>query len=80
EGLLVRIHGGAVPPVVIADEDDEVAPSSPAESGAARTIAVLVPSLNYYWPGVTRGMEQEACRRGVRVLVRAASYSLQDER
>jgi DNA-binding LacI/PurR family transcriptional regulator len=80
EGLLVRIHGGAVPPAVAADEGDEDAPSPTAEPAVARTIAVLVPSLNYYWPGVTRGMEQEARRRGVRVIVRAASYSLQDER
>ena len=80
EGLLVRIHGGAVPPAITADEGDEDAPSSAAEPAVARTIAVLVPSLNYYWPGVTRGMEQEARRRGVRVIVRAASYSLQDER
>lgn len=80
EGLLVRIHGGAVPPAVAADEGDEDAASSAAEPAVARTIAVLVPSLNYYWPGVTRGMEQEARRRGVRVIVRAASYSLQDER
>jgi DNA-binding LacI/PurR family transcriptional regulator len=78
DGLLVRIHGGAVPSAVIAEEDDASA-SVPAPE-FARTIAVLVPSLNYYWPGVTRGMEQEARRHGVRVLVRAASYSLQDER
>ena len=41
---------------------------------------MLVPSLNYYWPGIVRGMEQEARRRGVELLVRAASYTLQDER
>ncbi|SEI11368.1 MULTISPECIES: substrate-binding domain-containing protein [unclassified Leifsonia] len=80
EGLLVRIHGGAVPPAVVPDEGNDDAPSSAADPAVSRTIAVLVPSLNYYWPGVTRGMEQEARRRGVRVIVRAASYSLQDER
>lgn len=80
EGLLVRIHGGAIPPTAIEDEDDAEAPTPESERPVDRTIAVLVPSLNYYWPGVTRGMEQEARRRGVRLLVRAASYSLQDER
>jgi hypothetical protein len=39
-----------------------------------------VPSLNYYWPSVVRGMEREARRRGYRVLLRGASYELQDER
>lgn len=78
EGLLVRIHGGAVPPAVEAEHDD--APEAPASVAVSRTIAVLVPSLQYYWPGVVRGMEQEARRRGVRLLVRSASYTMQDER
>ncbi|MDL9979216.1 substrate-binding domain-containing protein [Microbacterium sp. ASV49] len=77
EGLLVRIHGGAIPPAVVPEEDE---PPAPAEPGPERTLAVLVPALNYYWPGIVRGMEQESRRRGVRLIVRAASYTLQDER
>jgi len=83
EGLLVRVHGGAVP----AGKDvtgrtgapDGVKPGdgAPAIPGS---IAVLVPSLNYYWPGVIRGMELEAEKNGMRVLLRGASYELQDER
>jgi DNA-binding LacI/PurR family transcriptional regulator len=74
EGLLVRVHGGAVPalgsPIV-----------QPQEKAAATgVIAVLVPSLNYYWPGVMRGMETEAEKHDLRVLLRGASYELQDER
>jgi len=81
EGLLVRVHGGAVPaggnatghaPTGAAPAD--VAPALPG------SIAVLVPSLNYYWPGVIRGMEIEAEKNGMRVLLRGASYELQDER
>lgn len=75
EGQLERVHGGAVP---------ASAPESPTDDidviAGGGAIAVLVPSLNYYWPGVVRGMEQEARRRGLRLLLRGASYELQDER
>jgi len=82
EGLLVRVHGGAVPsgrnlegsrraPTSVAVDTTPTVPGS---------IAVLVPSLNYYWPGVMRGMEAAAEKNGMRVLLRGASYELQDER
>lgn len=74
DGLLTRVHGGAV-----AVDRAEPAAVEPRD-GPAAAIAVLVPSLDYYWPGVARGMEAEALRRGVRVLLRGASYELQDER
>ena len=41
---------------------------------------MLVPSLSYYWPGVVRGVEAQARRRGFRIAVRSTSYELQDER
>ena len=53
---------------------------SDRDAELADSIAVLVPSLNYYWPHVVRGMEQEARRLGYRLLLRGASYELQDER
>ena len=77
EGLLVRVHGGAVPASAL---DGERAVPVAAEPSTTGSIAVLVPSLNYYWPGVMRGMETEAERHGMRVLLRGASYELQDER
>lgn len=74
EGLLRRVHGGAVPP-----EDGMV-----AEVGEPRTsistVGVLVPSLSYYWPGVVRGVDDRASAHGARVLLRGTSYELQDER
>jgi DNA-binding LacI/PurR family transcriptional regulator len=77
EGLLVRVHGGAVP----VDASARPAPSAPTDQPTTEgTLAVLVPSLNYYWPGVIRGMETEARRHGMRLLLRGASYELQDER
>jgi DNA-binding LacI/PurR family transcriptional regulator len=81
EGLLVRVHGGAVPAGATdpAGDGERMAPAS-AEPVSTGSIAVLVPSLNYYWPGVMRGMEAEAEKHGMRVLMRGASYELQDER
>ncbi|GAA2078563.1 substrate-binding domain-containing protein [Microbacterium hatanonis] len=78
EGLLQRVHGGAVATGGTPHLSDVVPASLPDVDAGA--IAVLVPSLNYYWPGVVRGMEEEARRLGVRLLLRGASYELQDER
>lgn len=76
EGLLARVHGGAVPAEgVVATHDVRE-----GEPGSRGSIAVLVPSLSFYWPTVVRGIETEAQRRGFRVLLRGASYELQDER
>ncbi|HWR86364.1 MAG TPA: substrate-binding domain-containing protein [Rhodoglobus sp.] len=75
EGLLVRVHGGAV----AAYDADLPVPGAPASTKAG-SIAVLVPSLNYYWPSVVRGIEETASRHGMDVLLRGASYELQDER
>ena len=74
EGLLLRVHGGAV---AVGEE-----PPSAAEEPRTLTgrIAVLVPSLDYYWPGVVRGIETSARRYGLTTLLRGASYELQDER
>ncbi len=73
EGHLERVHGGAVPV-------SGAAPVDAAQSVTGGAIAVLVPSLAYYWPSVFRGMEAEAQRRGLRLVLRGASYELQDER
>jgi DNA-binding LacI/PurR family transcriptional regulator len=76
EGLLLRVHGGAV-----AVDPQPTMPTGAGEvSQATGTIAVLVPSLDYYWPAVVRGIESEARRRGLEVALRGASYELQDER
>ncbi|WP_454043806.1 substrate-binding domain-containing protein [Cellulosimicrobium sp. Marseille-Q8652] len=71
EGLLARVHGGAVP-VDGREGGTERTPTA--------TIGVLVPSLDYYWPGVVRGMEAEARKHGLRVVLRGSSYEVADER
>jgi DNA-binding LacI/PurR family transcriptional regulator len=77
EGLLVRVHGGAVPAAGSLDDLDASAVASVARAGS---IAMLVPSLTFYYPTVVRGAEAEAARHGMSVVVRGASYELQDER
>lgn len=76
DGLLRRVHGGAV----ATEGNPADSPASTVATGDSGAIVVLVPSLNYYWPGVVRGMEEEARRLRVRLLLRGASYELQDER
>ncbi|MBP2436374.1 substrate-binding domain-containing protein [Microbacterium amylolyticum] len=76
EGLLVRVHGGAVPPPAGIPSAASLSHPHPG----TRTIGVLVPSLDFYWPRVIRGMSREAESRGISLLVRGTSYGLQDER
>lgn len=94
DGLLVRVHGGAVPAPDAPGAAAALRDGSPAgtdaalpapggfggKPGQAGSIAVLVPSLSFYWPTVIRGMEAESQRYGVRLVPRGASYALQDER
>ncbi|WP_277212152.1 substrate-binding domain-containing protein [Isoptericola croceus] len=76
EGLLTRVHGGAV----LADSPRTAdSPAAPSHE-AAEAIGVLVPSLDYYWPGVVRGMEAEARKHGMRIVLRGSSYDSTDER
>ncbi len=60
EGLVRRVHGGVA---LVAAEDpqaaDESQPAGPDGLGG-RTLGMLVPSLNYYWPDVARGAEEAA--------------------
>lgn len=77
EGLLQRVHGGAIAPN---GQHGHAPAGSAGTEASAGSIAVLVPSLNFYWPGVVRGMEAAARRHGLKVQLRGASYELQDER
>lgn len=76
EGLLTRVHGGAVK----ADRPRALENPGLGPSDAAEAIGVLVPSLDYYWPGVVRGMETEARKHGLRIVLRGSSYDTTDER
>lgn len=80
EGLVRRVHGG-VTLIVAEDKSDEdaVAPSRTVRSGP-RTLGMLVPSLDYYWPGVVRGAEEAAREHHHKIVLRGSSYESEDDR
>ncbi|WP_327585239.1 substrate-binding domain-containing protein [Nonomuraea sp. NBC_00507] len=85
QGLIRRVRGGAVlhdGPVaetLAGVAETEESPASDAEAPQV-TIGMVVPSLNYYWPDVIRGVREAAAAAGARVVLRGASYRATDER
>lgn len=79
EGLVRRVHGGVALPEFDEDAAAEDAASA-APSGGARTVGMLVPSLDYYWPDVARGAEEAARELGARIVLRGSSYETEDDR
>jgi DNA-binding LacI/PurR family transcriptional regulator len=82
-GAAVRADG--IPPVLAPDAGTgPVAGAAPGTTrGAATgagTVGMLVPSLDYYWPGVARGVEAAARDRGLGVVLRGSSYESDDDR
>lgn len=80
EGLVRRVHGGVT--LILPDEGGEeggFAPTRAVGSGP-RTLGMLVPSLDYYWPGVVRGAEEAAREYGHKVVLRGTSYESEDDR
>ena len=84
EGLVRRVHGGVALPSADAGATD--APAAEEEpAGAAsvlgdRSLGMLVPSLDYYWPNVAQGAEEAARELDMRVILRGSSYETQDDR
>ena len=77
EGLLSRVHGGAVP---------AAAPSGSERRGRTTTrpplatIGMVAPSAAYYFPGIIRGAEAAARELGVRLVLGVSNYSPSEER
>ncbi|QHC58656.1 substrate-binding domain-containing protein [Rathayibacter sp. VKM Ac-2760] len=80
DGLLVRVHGGAVSPAVAAQQQSRADPTAvrPAERPVA-TIGMIVPTSTYYFPEVIRGASQAARELNCRLVVGATSYSEAEE-
>jgi DNA-binding LacI/PurR family transcriptional regulator len=82
QGLLERVHGGAV-----AAGGKLAGPATPQSTswrpGGRRplaTIGMIVPSASYYFPGVIRGAEAAAQEAGVRLVLGVSNYSGAEER
>lgn len=73
EGIVRRVHGGAV---LVGERSTEPEDDGPPK-GSGR-IGMLVPSLDYYWPGVIEGAQQEAAKHGLTVVLRGSSYEADD--
>ncbi|MEO3928711.1 substrate-binding domain-containing protein [Micromonosporaceae bacterium B7E4] len=80
EGLVRRVHGGVA--LITPDEAPapEEAPAVSPYSLSGRTLGMLVPSLDYYWPDVARGAEEAARELDMRVVLRGSSYDSEDDK
>lgn len=65
EGIIRRLHGGAV---LIESTSDATSPTSPIRVG------MLVPSLDFYWPEVIRGAQDMAEEHGATLMLRGTTY------
>jgi DNA-binding LacI/PurR family transcriptional regulator len=88
EGLVRRVHGGValiapgdatIPAQISAVGADDGTPSA-VDSLAGKTIGMLVPSLDYYYPDVARGAEEAARELDMRLVLRGSSYEAEDDR
>ncbi|MFC0532414.1 DeoR family transcriptional regulator [Phytohabitans kaempferiae] len=79
EGLVRRVHGGVA---LITPDEAPAADELPAgpDSLSGRTIGMLVPSLDYYWPDVARRAEEAALELDMRVVLRGSSYETEDDK
>lgn len=79
-GLVRRVHGGAAPVLDAAIPTTETRAPKPLSPSEAPKIGMLVPSLDYYWPGVIQGAKAEATERGIVLRLRGTSYEATDDR
>lgn len=77
-GLVVRVHGGAMSPDAarLATVADPAA--SPAAAQRERTLGLVVPPGDYYYPGIIRGVQEAARGHRVRVVLAVSSETLAD--
>jgi DNA-binding LacI/PurR family transcriptional regulator/predicted transcriptional regulator len=81
-GLVVRVHGGAMLPEDWSQtvRPGQVADSDAASSGRLLTFGLVVPSANYYYPELIKGVQETAEARGIRVALRISEYNAEQER
>ena len=77
KGLLSRVHGGAT----LRSRLDTTVAFGTSRVGPPRfRVGMVVPSLGYYWPQIINGARAAATDAGVQLILRGASYSVDDQR
>lgn len=80
EGLVRRVHGGVALIVPEEARSTEDVQTVGVDTLGGRTLGMLVPSLDYYWPDVVRGVEETARELDMRIVLRGSSYETEDDR
>jgi DNA-binding LacI/PurR family transcriptional regulator len=83
EGLVRRVHGGVALPTTEMPNSFRAADDASADAApfaGVRSLGMLVPSLDYYWPNVARGAEEAAREHDLRLFLRGSSYEVEDDR
>lgn len=73
QGLVSRVHGGAVLP-----QPSNAHSTASGSRRPALVIGMVVPSLDYYWPEIIRGARNEAATMNLRIIVRGSLYDAED--
>ncbi|AEE44994.1 substrate-binding domain-containing protein [Cellulomonas fimi] len=82
EGLVHRVHGGVTldrPDDAAGDVGRAVERSPHTTATGGPTLGVVVPSLDYYWPGVLHGARDAAVRTGARLVLRGSTYDAAED-
>ncbi|MFG3369608.1 substrate-binding domain-containing protein [Streptomyces sp. NPDC048156] len=81
-GLVVRVHGGAMLPENWSEtmSSERVPDPGAASSHRQLTFGLMVPSANYYYPELVRGVQEAAEARGIRLALRISEYNAEQER
>jgi len=76
KGLITRVHGGAT----LRSRLDTTVPVGTHTPGPPRfRVGMVIPSLSYYWPQIVIGARAAATDAGVQLVLRGASYSVDDQ-
>lgn len=75
-GLATRVHGGAT----LRSELDTTTAVHRQSDVPMHRVGIVVPSLDYYWPQVILGARSAAPSKRIQLVLRGASYTVEDQR
>ncbi|NJC21617.1 DNA-binding LacI/PurR family transcriptional regulator [Arthrobacter pigmenti] len=74
QGLLKRVHGGAVPAGI-----ERAGAAAGRRARPVATLGLIVPTSGYYFPAVIRGAEAAARVHNARLVLGVSNYSVEEE-